>query len=167
MRNKPTRRRTENLLGTSPFLFYFLSFTVGLPTTLGGCILALIMLITGHKPERFCRAVCFRTNGNSGMSLGVFIFVGKRCREELLIHEFGHSVQNCLYGPLMPFVVNIPSFTRFHYRRFKTKFLHKRLLTGYEDIWFEAEASALGRDYIKRLNAKARAVCDDNKNAQI
>lgn len=147
-------RRTENLISTNGPLFYILSFTYGLPMTLIGCVGALFMLVTLHKPFVFERCLCFRVGRYSGCSLGIFIFIGGEFKEELLVHEFGHSVQNCLYGPLMPFVVALPSFVRFHYRRIKKFVFHQRLTSDYESIWFEKEATALGKDYLLRLSKR-------------
>ena len=49
-----------------------------------------------------------------GVSLGMFIFVPKGLRPEreaaLLSHEYGHTFQSALLGPLYLFAVGIPSF---------------------------------------------------------
>ncbi len=148
------KRRNNNIIGTSAILFYFLSFTVGLPMTLLGCITSIVMFLCGYKAKIYNHCIVFTCGKFSGFSLGCFIFIGKHCKESLLIHELGHSVQNCLYGPLMPFIVALPSFVRFHYRRFCTHKLHRRLTTPYEKIWFEAEATTLGKDYKKRIDKK-------------
>lgn len=145
------KRRTENLIGTSPFLFYFLSFTVGLPMTIIGCLVSLLMLICGYKAKLYKRCICFSCGKHSGFSLGCFIFVNKNSDEKLLEHELGHAIQNCMYGLLMPFIVSIPSFIRYHYRRFYVRRLHRRLTTAYDSIWFEKEATALGKDYAKKI----------------
>lgn len=151
------RRRYDNIIGTDAAVYYFLSFTVGLPMSLLGAALAALMLLGGHKPFMFYKCFCFEIGKYSGFSLGCFVFVGKRCKRELLVHEFGHSIQNCMYGPFMPFVVGIPSAVRFHYRRFRSRVLKQKLTSPYESVWFEAEATALGESYIRRLKNKAKA----------
>lgn len=126
--------------------FYILSFTWGLPVTISGCIIALLFLITGHKPKRF--GYCFRFESKrlkGGCSAGVFIFSKKDPSSHLLCHEHGHGVQNCLYGPLMPFLVSIPSSTRYHYRNLKYRITRKPNKTPYESIWFESQATKLGK----------------------
>ena len=58
-----------------------------------------------------------------------------------MLHECGHGIQNCIWGPLMIFVVCIPSATRYWYREFK---YHRKGLTPptkYDDIWFEGQAT--------------------------
>lgn len=119
--------------------------------TLLGAALATIMLLCGHKAKIYNRCFCFICGKCSGFSLGCFIFVGKYTKEKLLQHEVGHAVQNCMYGLLMPFIVALPSFIRFHYRRFCQRRLHRRFPAAYDSIWFEAEATAIGKDYTKRI----------------
>jgi hypothetical protein len=41
--------------------------------------------------------------------------------EHTMAHECGHGLQNCIWGPLFPFVIAIPSAVRYWYR----EFLHK------------------------------------------
>ena len=64
-------------------------------------------------------------------------------------HEFGHSLQNLVWGPLFPFVVAIPSAIRYHYRNYRTK---KGLENNdYDAIWFEGQATKWGTRAINRL----------------
>lgn len=141
-----------NVLPINKKLFYILSFTWGLPVTISGCIMAFLFLITGHRPKRF--GYCFRFESRrlkGGFSSGVFIFARKGASKHLLCHEHGHGVQNCLYGLLMPFLVSIPSSTRYHYRSFKKRVLRKPSKTPYEDIWFEAQATRFGKQFESEL----------------
>lgn len=70
----------------------------------------------------------------------------------LLSHEHGHGVQNCIYGPLMPLLVSIPSSTRYHFRNFKKRFFKKAPKTPYESVWFEKEATVIGQRYTHLIN---------------
>ena len=131
--------------------FYVRSFTWGLPVNIGGAAFALMMLATGHKPETFGKCVHFSAGKSwGGGSLGVFIFTCKNASQRLLEHEHGHSIQNCYYGPLMPFLVNLPSSSRYWYRRAVQKINPGKKLPPYDSIWFEAEATQLGHDYMIR-----------------
>ena len=131
--------------------FYLRSFTWGLPVNLGGGIVALGMLLTGHRPERFGKCLNFSVGkGWGGGSLGVFLFTCRDASLRLKEHEHGHSIQNCYYGPLMPFLVNIPSSARYWYRRAVQKVFPKKKMPPYDSIWFEAEATRLGREYFQR-----------------
>ena len=128
-------------------LFYVLSLTWGLPMTLIGAVCALFLILTNHKPKRHGGCIYFSVCENwGGLELGLFFIVDKNESEHTKNHEFGHAIQNCKYGFLMPFIVCIPSAIRYHYRNWRTK----RGLTNatdYDDIWFEREATELGYAY--------------------
>ena len=117
-------------------------------TFIGVCA-ALVMIITGHKPFKNGGAICFRVDDNStwaGVSLGLVTIVTKSATQHTLNHEFGHTFQNCWWGPLFPFVVAIPSGIRCAlWSRIKTK----RPDARYDDIWFEGQATELGNKYME------------------
>ena len=74
--------------------FYLRSFTWGLPVNLGGAVVALGMLATGHKPKRFGNCISFEVGkGWGGGSLGMFLFTCKDAPLSLKAHEHGHSIQ--------------------------------------------------------------------------
>lgn len=81
--------------------------------------------------------------------MGGFCVVDKYASLSLQRHEAGHSLQNILLGPLMPFLVAIPSAVRYWYREYQVK--KKKKLRGelppYESIWFEGWATRLGNKY--------------------
>lgn len=129
------------------FWFYFLSFTWGLPMTLIGCIAAGILCLLGYRPQKWNYCWYFEIGEHwGGASLGIFFIVDKNTNTYLLNHEHGHSIQNCCYGLLMPFIVSIPSCVRYWYRTFK--YLRKGITppTDYYDIWFEGQASDWGME---------------------
>lgn len=126
----------------SSFIFYLLSFTWGLPVTLAGCFAALFLRLCGVRAKRVGHCFCFRKgHGWGGFSLGVFIFVCEEATNKTLWHEHGHGLQNCVFGPFMPFIVSIPSAVRYRYRRLKKD---KTSLKPYESAWFESQASRIG-----------------------
>lgn len=130
-------------------LFYTLSFTWGIIMTLIGLILACVLICMGYKPKRWGGCLYFTVGENwGGVELGIVFITDKRDSENTKNHEFGHAIQNCRYGVLMPFLVCIPSAIRFWWRKMKKKKGLKNK-TGYYDIWFEAEATRLGEKYIK------------------
>jgi hypothetical protein len=47
-----------------------------------------------------------------GLCLGPFQFVNKYATNKIKDHEYGHSIQNILFGPLFLFIVGIPSLVR-------------------------------------------------------
>lgn len=133
-------------------LFWFLSFTWGIICSLVGSIAAIILIVTGHKPKHFYGLICFETGkGWGGINLGPFFMVEKTSDESLKRHEAGHAVQNIILGPLMPFIIGIPSFIRAYYREYLIKSNKKTIneLPEYDAIWFEGWATKIGEKYFK------------------
>lgn len=129
-------------------LFYFLSFTWGLPITLIGCLVASILLITNHKPQKWGYCYYFEIGERwGGLNLGPIFLINKNASNNLKSHECGHGLQNCIFGLLMPFIVCIPSVIRYWYREIK-RIVGKPCITEYYDIWFEKQASELGSKFI-------------------
>lgn len=121
-------------------LFYILNFTWGIIMNIFGLIGAGAMSALHKTPIRHAGSIVFRTGHNwGGVSLGLFTFVCEEADEHILNHEFGHSLQNAVYGPLFPFIVAIPSFTRYH-------LINNNLIQvkDYDDIWFEGQATEWG-----------------------
>lgn len=139
----------------SKLKFYLLSFTWGLPMTLIGCVVALALLITGHKPKKYGYCLHFEVGNNwGGLNLGIVFLTGKTPSIHTKMHEHGHGLQNCYFGLLMPFVICIPSAVRYWYRELKYYRKRKTPPTKYDDIWFEADATKRGTEFIKKLGEK-------------
>jgi hypothetical protein len=131
------------------YLYYFLSFTWGLPMVLVGGIVALVMLITGHKPHKNGGGIRFEVGKNwGGVSLGLVILTNENPSQHIKNHEFGHTFQNCWWGPLDAFVIEIPSAIRYWYRELKYYRRGLRPPTEYDAIWFEGQATSLGTKYM-------------------
>lgn len=102
-------------------LFYIISFTWGILMTMFGCLCALGLLITGHKPKLFHQNIYFEVGEDwGGFEAGCFFFCCKNSSLHLMQHESGHGLQNLVLGPFMPFVVSIPSCIRYWLRECKT-----------------------------------------------
>lgn len=126
------------------FWFYFLSFTWGLTTTLIGCIVAVVMIITDHEPQKWGYCYYFEVGkGWGGLNLGPFFLVGENASEHTKSHECGHAIQNCWFGPFMILIVSIPSVIRYWYRKIRNMIGYP-CHTKYDDVWFEKSASNLG-----------------------
>lgn len=101
--------------------YWILQCTWGLPMTLIGAIVALVLLITGHKPKTLGPNVYFEVGKNwGGLELGGFFICGKDSPERTKFHEAGHGLQNIIWGPLFPFVIAIPSALRYWVRKMPT-----------------------------------------------
>lgn len=117
-------------------LFLFLSFTWGIIQSIIGSAVTLALLITGHKPKMFRYCWCFEVGTNwGGCSLGPCILVCKNSSTNTLNHEFGHSIQNILLGPLFLILIAIPSSLRYQYR--------KAYFSGNRDIFEAVLVSAI------------------------
>ena len=127
-------------------LFYILNFTWGIIMNIFGLIGAGAMLVLGKRPLRHAGSITFHIGRNwGGVSLGIFSFVCENASKHTLDHEFGHAVQNALYGPLFPFIVAIPSFIRYWRIR-----LGKLVVENYDDAWFEGQATEWGTKIAKK-----------------
>lgn len=138
----------------SYFGFWLISLTWGSIMTLIGLVVALILLITGHRPYRIGPAIYFKVgHGWGGVELGAFFVVSKNSSRHTIIHEAGHGVQNCMWGPLMPFVICIPSASRYWYREIIRRKNIKKYwdLPDYDSIWFEADANKKGEKHYGKL----------------
>ena len=89
-------------------LFRLWQWTWGFPQTLLGFV---IYLLSRHRPHEVYHG-CVVTHWGQGGSLGVgmFLFLGNTIDRRVLVHEFGHSVQSAILGPLFLPVMGIPSF---------------------------------------------------------
>jgi hypothetical protein len=130
--------------------FYILSFTWGCLLTVPGCLTTLILIICGYRPKPNAYGWYIEIGETwGGFNSGPCSLVCKNPSKYLLQHEFGHSIQNCIFGPfIIPFIV-IPSICRYWYRIIIVNWLKKpqNELPDYYDIWFERSASELGALY--------------------
>lgn len=133
--------------------FYLLSWTWGLPMTLIGAVVTLILMAKGKKPKKW--GACYYTEvgkGWGGLELGMFFLTNEKAPERTKNHELGHAIQNCYFGFLMPFVVSLPSAIRYWYRRIRTS-LGMRNKGKYEDVWYEGQATKIGTEYAAKWGA--------------
>lgn len=132
-------------------LFWILSCTWGCVMTLVGSVVALVLIIAGYKPQKNQYGFVFVTGNNwGGVEMGPFAIVNNNPTQHLLDHEFGHSLQNCYFGPFMIFI-SLASAARYWYREYLhlIKKVRYSEMPDYDDIWFEGTASYLGKHYHK------------------
>lgn len=131
-------------------LFWIASCTWGILLTLFGALVALALLVSGHKPKVFHYYVYFEVGeGWGGFEAGPFFVTNKNASLSIRQHEAGHGLQNIMLGPLMPFLVSIPSAARYWYREIVVRTGKKKAsdLPPYDSIWFEGWATRLGKKY--------------------
>ncbi len=129
-------------------LYYFLNFTWGILPVIGGLIVSVFMMITGHKPRKYHGIWYFEAGKNwGGVILGLAAI---KCRNssvfQICSHELGHSYQNAILGPFAMFLVFIASNTRYWIHRIRQKLKLKN--KPYDLIWFEGNATDLGKEIV-------------------
>lgn len=128
-------------------LFYIASFTWGIVMSLIG---GIVMILPFGKLHTFHGRI-YKTykKGWGGLELGCFFICAEDCQSDTLRgHECGHGIQNIIWGPLFPFVIAIPSAIRYWYIQLKYYRKGKFPPFGYDDIWFEGQATEWGKKYI-------------------
>ena len=131
-------------------MFYVLSFTWGLPMTLAGALAGGVLRLLGIRPGRWgaCWYFCVGRSWG-GVSLGPVMIISEDSGRNIKDHEHGHAVQNCWFGPMMLFLVSIPSVVRYWYREYRKR-IGKPCSTAYDAIWFEGQATILGVAYAQK-----------------
>lgn len=136
-------------------LFYILSYTWGVFLTVVGWLVAGVLMLLGYRPKLWGGSRYFVVGKNwGGLSIGTTIVVSERSNHtDILNHEFGHSVQNCYFGPFCLFLVTIPSFVRACWREFVVWVRPEKRweLPDYYSIWFERTASELGEANVSKF----------------
>lgn len=129
--------------------YYLLSFTWGSIMSIIGVMIAAALLCCGYPCYRNIYGWYFMIGrGWGGISLGPIALVARDCNSEhTLNHEFGHSIQNCYFGPFM-ICIGLASAIRYWYREFLKKY--KIPLKPYDSIWFEGQATKIGKEYYMR-----------------
>lgn len=136
------------------YLYYLIQFTWGLDMNILGFIGFLFCrFILGWETSKYYKNIIISPKNKtiySGLSLGIFLFMDKNATESLKQHEYGHSIQNLIFGEFFLLFIGIPSLIRSCYYNFiinKLK-LYTKEKYNYYSIWFERDASVLGERVI-------------------
>lgn len=112
----PKAKEKSFLTSLQRFCFYFVQWTWGLSVNLVGGIAFLICTkIKGRRWQHFGYSYIVYLPWNAGgLSLGLFIFMKdnhprKKWTYNTRIHEYGHTWQCLLLGPLYYLVIALPS----------------------------------------------------------
>lgn len=138
--------------------FYILSWTWGFIMTFIGAIVVGSIKLYGFVTKKEFKlkkhGYCYYLNVGKawgGVELGMFFLTDSKDSSSVKWHEHGHATQNCIWGPLFPFVIALPSMFRYWYREFKYNRKGITPPTTYSSIWFEKQADQLGRIYRKAV----------------
>ena len=129
-------------------LFYIVQWTWGILMNIVGLFCLLFAWITGEKIRRCGPYIYMYSKYCKGGSFSVGMFVVlSYYGDSSMPHEMGHGIQNMIFGPLMPFIVAIPSVIRFWYREYKIRKGQGAQLPPYDSIWYERTATQWGTKY--------------------
>ena len=137
-----------NYIGRYPVLFYILSWTWGILESLLGFLVILPIMLIG-RIYIFCNRLVVQTPKFFGRwgwaALGCFAMVSYNHKPNsiVIIQEFGHGIQNIIFGPFTLFIITIPAMIRYLVY----------LISGkYKEFWFDRQASKLGYYHVYLVN---------------
>ena len=123
------------------FMYTVLQIFWGFPQTVLGFAVFLRLRKASHS--RYHGAVVTEWKRSTGVSLGLFVFIpeGKQGKD-FLVHEYGHTIQSLLLGPLYLLIVGIPSALWCNLHCFEK--LRRRKRISYQRLYTERWANHLG-----------------------
>ena len=141
------------------FIYILIQCIWGFPQTTLGFIVFLINIKNKHYI--YHGAIVTERSAPSSVSLGLFVFTttnpmkdkrtenkipDEQLKNRLLVHEYGHTIQSLIFGPLYLIVMGIPSTLW----GFLPYFQHKRNKgLSYFSFFTEKFANYLGEKVIK------------------
>ena len=137
-------------------LYWLIQWTWGIvQNVLGG----LLTLLLRRKHARFFGAIVTRWDFRGSMALGMFLFLGRsrqdapqgsftEAERRILVHEYGHTVQSCILGPLYLPVIGLPSLLWANLPFFRQR--RQKKGRSYYSAYPERWANALGERVTKR-----------------
>jgi len=137
-------RPWRSVIKTALYWIWHLSW--GIIQTTAGFILFVICSAKGGKHRIYRGAVVTSWKKPESASVGPFLFLSDSLAggyyERVLAHEFGHSVQSLILGPLYLPAVGLPSYLWCNLRYFR--FLRQRTGRSYYSVYPENWADRLG-----------------------
>ena len=121
----------------------------GFPQTIAGG--ATFLAFARNRHFLYHGAVVTTWKYRAGLSLGPFIFLNERtghADDRLLVHEYGHTIQSLILGPLYLPIIGLPSLVWLRTPRFANR-RHAQALSYYS-FYTERWANHLGELVLKR-----------------
>lgn len=126
-------------------LFRLWQWTWGFPQSLLGLIFRIIY--RNCPREEYKGTIVTHWPKASSMGVGMYLFLGtnggSEHRAQVLVHEFGHSVQSLILGPLFLPIMGIPSFLWANLPSCRK--LRREKKVSYYAFYPESNANRLGR----------------------
>ena len=150
------------------WLYYLMACTWGIIMTAIGLIITLILgLVKIFIPKKiiferyyWIYSITVGPKWWGGCEMGLMFLRDHNSSVNYINpHEFGHTFQNCLLGPLFLFMVAIPSAIRYWLR----EIFPKKEWAPYDGAWFEDAATQCGAYAVKFLSQKQEAL-DEKEN---
>lgn len=139
-------------------LFWIISLTWGALLTIPSLVITGILILCGYRVHKNGFSYIVEVGGNwGGLEIGAVAICGNYSEscptwfEHTRRHEFGHNLQQLVFGPLMLFIVGIPSACRYWYKRIKESHGTYFSPEWYDSAWFESEATRLGTKYVNLI----------------
>lgn len=125
-------------------LFRLWQWTWGFPQSLLGFVIRCM-----HKEQpsfEYHGCIVTRWKSRGSMGVGMYLFLSESSFEnkgDVLVHEFGHSVQSIFLGPLFLPIMGLPSMIWCNLPPFRK--LRKEKGVSYYSFYPESSANYLGR----------------------
>lgn len=147
-------------------VYFLIQCSWGLPQT----ILGFLLYLNYYKqPHTFYHgSILTKWNRSDGVSLGLFIFIPnesdlallkgrdkKRFEENcarMSVHEYGHTYQSLILGPLYLLTIGLVSFSWARLPRYQK--MRKKYGVPYSFCWTEQWANDLGEKILKKPSLK-------------
>lgn len=130
--------------------FYIIQFTWGILQNFLGLII-FIKMYDCTKEYYHGSIITYHKGSWGGVSLGIFVFInGSReddWKAKTKVHEYGHTIQSLILGPLYLFIIGIPS-TIWCKRQKYIKYREKNNIS-YFALYTEKWANILGERFTK------------------
>ena len=153
--------KITKLLTKVRFLYYLLACIWGILLTIAGIVITAALWIASLfnkniKFEKYYWIYNIKIGPDywGGLEMGLMFIRDQKSIESVNAHEFGHTFQNCLFGPFMLFLVSLPSAIRYWYRELKYERKNLTCPTDYDAVWFEDAATQCGSYVINYLETK-------------
>jgi len=141
------RKRVMNKYTVNHIVYWILQWTWGIIQNIIGAIIWLVVKFTVRNGKTIMYRGAFLTPWKlkSSLGIGMFIFLGNWDSEysrKVMVHEYGHTLQSIIVGPLFLFVIGIPSLIWAGVPVFEN--MRRRGRFSYFDPYFENWANRLG-----------------------
>ncbi len=105
-------------------------------------LLVFLVLGRGRRRYRFRTALVSEWALRGGLSLGAFVFVPEGSDRSLVVHEYGHTIQSLILGPLYLPLIGLPSLVWANVPALRTR--RRTQGISYYSFWPERWANVLG-----------------------